>query len=1030
MTTTNEFQKVPDFFKEKPKLLRPVNTNPRYANYNQTHFTAGDIDQFETYRDKTNGKQPNIELKSDNIWKDMIPDNVINDAYKNLTTESVDNTFLYIFNKFKKGIFIKIKDNKLAVFLPFSKHNYINEWGDMIKPPPEYKTMTEFLIYASKIQGYNIDESKINKYQNKWYANNCLVRTEFPIGEIDRCVSNLKDMLLTLCETRSLPDIELFFNRRDFPILKSDNSEAYEHIFGNEKYPLVSHRYEKYCPILSMVTTDKNLDIPFPTMEDWARVNAGKKLFAPDFRNFSYKFNYNWSTKKNIAVFRGASTGCGVTIETNPRLKLAHMSLLYPDIIDAGITKFNCRPRKIINSEYLQVIDPKNFSFKEIQPLSPEEQSNYKYIIDVDGHVSAFRLSLELSMGSVILLQNSKYRVWYRRYLQENVHYISIEEDLSNLVEKIKWCIEHDKECEQIAKNAKLFYDTFLTEKGILDYAQMLFVNIKKNTGNYFYNYENIQNIVAEKQLSILSMLDTNTSYKILESNLPIKYNYPRDINAMNALGIYLRKHKMLKLKEEKLIKNITKTKIDNIELCLKKTNNFHEAINEAFVGIKCINKLLRQIPNFMYTFALKNDILMLEYIKGVTFQKYIEKCTINEFLSILQIILLTISVAQERIGFVHNDLTPWNIIIKEFDTPQEIIYQFRDCIFTVNTKVLPIIIDYGKSHVIYEEFHYGFIEPFKTNLFQDAFCILITSLYEFMKRNIESKVMLYIANFITNTEFCPKKFTTIIELQDFLEKNKKYNELCFCNKYDLDLYTSSDLFQYIFNYSSQNKIETFIYKKNSKSSFHSIYINPLFYYNEIIGVDNTNDIDEYLDNISKKITEILPKLINNPIRYTFSLNMIDRILKNLAPFIKNDNKVKEITSKLLEFNNEKYILNIPVIPEFVTAKYGIKTFSVPGKILTILQENTKIYDKKSVELLYMLKSLLFYENKYELKIRDEYKKFIKNILPLSIINHNANYNTIREISEKVYKADKKNLEPQTLKIIHTIDQILLTISD
>ena len=40
--------------------------------------------------------------------------------------------------------------------------------------------------------------------------------------------------------------------------------------------------------ILSMVTTDTNADIPFPTMEDWARATSqsDNKFFSPD-KNFS-----------------------------------------------------------------------------------------------------------------------------------------------------------------------------------------------------------------------------------------------------------------------------------------------------------------------------------------------------------------------------------------------------------------------------------------------------------------------------------------------------------------------------------------------------------------------------------------------------------------------------------------------------------------------------------------------------------------------------------------------------------------------
>ncbi len=43
----------------------------------------------------------------------------------------------------------------------------------------------------------------------------------------------------------------------------------------------------------------------------------------------------------------------------------------------------------------------------KVSPLTPEEQSKYKYIINIDGHVSAFRLSLEMSMGCCILLVKS-----------------------------------------------------------------------------------------------------------------------------------------------------------------------------------------------------------------------------------------------------------------------------------------------------------------------------------------------------------------------------------------------------------------------------------------------------------------------------------------------------------------------------------------------------------------------------------------------------------------------------------------------
>jgi hypothetical protein len=280
MTTTDQFQRLPTSYRsseECNKYERPQ-TNPRYPNFNQFCFTAGDIEQFEMYRDPTNGSNRLPEISSENVWnaynteeKNNIGENLDWPKYRNLTSEVVDTTFRYIFDKFKKGLFIKIKDNRLDVFLPFSKHNYVNEWSSYIKHPSDFKTMDDFLIHASKLQGFDVSSKRIPPVSH-WYANNCLVRWDG--GENDRGMSNLKDMFLTLCQTRSVPDIELFINKRDFPILGKKDVEPYEHLFGFENMPLLSHSYESYCPILSNVTTNLHSDIPMPTPEDWARVSS------------------------------------------------------------------------------------------------------------------------------------------------------------------------------------------------------------------------------------------------------------------------------------------------------------------------------------------------------------------------------------------------------------------------------------------------------------------------------------------------------------------------------------------------------------------------------------------------------------------------------------------------------------------------------------------------------------------------------------------------------------------------------------
>ena len=310
-----------------------------------------------------------------------------------MKADVVINTFRYIFNKFKKGIFVKILNNELKVFLPFSKVNFTNEWSDKIKvDPSKYNSINQFLEYITKLSGYNFNPKTVNNDISVWYANNCIVRYDltkdpntgyyYPT-EGDSNVGNIKNMLETLCAKRKIPDIEFFLNRRDFPILKRNETEPYNNIWDSQNQLLVSHNYPQYSPILSMCSSDEYADVCIPTWEDWARVQSLENIWFPkSCKNYQEKFNNNWDSKIPTAIFRGGTTGCGVTIETNMRLKACYLSTITaPDengvkYLDAGITNWNLRPRKIEGQEYLQTIDIKKLPFNLSPKLTPTEQSN------------------------------------------------------------------------------------------------------------------------------------------------------------------------------------------------------------------------------------------------------------------------------------------------------------------------------------------------------------------------------------------------------------------------------------------------------------------------------------------------------------------------------------------------------------------------------------------------------------------------------------------------------------------------------
>ena len=500
----NKFRKNKrDDYDDKEECLKTLKkynqTNPRFKLFDQSYFHAGDIKDILKY-----GLLPLQYFYS--IEKPIhksTPEKIFK-LYKKIDYESIFNTFKYMFFKFKKGVFVIIHDNKLVLYLPFSNANYTNDWYKQTyfseeekhlmetKPPNEIKNklIQNIIEFQKKYPDqYSGKKRKINFRRDKWVANNCFFRNQFPEYEGDQNVNIYKSMLIDLLKHRTVPDVEFFINVRDFPILKTDYTEPYEHLFDSEHVKIQKEfQFKKMCPIFSKSCTDKFADMLIPNEDDWRRVS--NKLFrekcANDYRqNAMDKINLVWKSKKPVCIFRGSATGCGITLETNMRLKASDISLDYPDILDAGITNWNAKPKKYMNKP-ITIIDTSKFRFKEASFISNAEKSDYKYILNIDGHVSACRLSSELGMNSVVLVVDSSYKLWFSNMIEPYVHYVPVKHDLSDLISQIQWCIDNDKKCKKIAETARQFYLDFLSKDGVFNYLQkeLGVVASNKNDGN------------------------------------------------------------------------------------------------------------------------------------------------------------------------------------------------------------------------------------------------------------------------------------------------------------------------------------------------------------------------------------------------------------------------------------------------------------------------------------------------------------------------------------------------------------------
>jgi len=1064
MTTTSSLQNDPDFYMSKDECIASLKskhqTNTRYKSFTQRIFHAGDEEQFQQYRDQTNGDPciPRISLEK-NLFRDQ-PFREW-DKYKNIGASAIINTFRYIFHKFKKGIFVKIKNNKLVVFLPFSKAKFENEWGDRMKvDPKKYGRINDFLRVVSTAQGYNFNPKRVNGDTSGWYGNNCLVRYEYPLSEGDSNVSNMKNMFDELCQNRKVPDIEFFVNRRDFPLITVDGTEPYNNIWDSKNKKLVSHDYEKYAPILSMSNSARYADIMIPTWDDWSRVQSFEgKWFVRTCKKYSDSFDTKWDKKLPTAVFRGGTTGCGISINTNKRLKVSYISsqTKTPDgeipLLDAGITNWNVRPRKIEGEPYLQTINIKEIPFGLATRLSPEEQSGYKYIVHIEGHVAAFRLSLELSMGSTILMVESQWKLWYSDMLEPYKHYIPIKGDMSDLLDKIKWCRDNDDECKKIAENGKLFYNTYLQRNGVLDYLQKMVIDINDEVDIYLYNTTTPLQVQVNREMFDLQKLDYPNTKKTILNITEIPKITGRSFGLLQGLHwvvnmVNLQSHFLKHATEgEQIFSNklstIKKYTMAGFTFAVKSSDNETkkmEHIHQTFIGVKKINDLLKHIPNFMYTFGMyehnNSYSVITEYIHGKTLFEYIKSkdFVFTDFILIIMQLCLALQVAQDTCGFIHWDLTPWNIIIQKVSKPVTFDYVIsHDKIYRVRSDLIPVIIDYGKSHVIHDQQHYGFVNPYQTSSIQDVITIILTTVNQITldKRLSQDEFsnILKLSNFVAHTEYRKGTFKSAKDLKSFLKNARGYSELITSNKHSLEQKTPMDLINHIyknikhkFQFGKVSEYKPTMDKGNGRQVFEFILSNTVqekadTYFNVFSRLKHCSipqpDNLFFIYYVAQKLEENLISVRDGMMYFLQKYNITDpkyeEIFKDSIKFIKTIYQTKIDT---MEDDDVEYVLS----GDFKTMNrtpYTETTFLSPVVVQSLL---SPVKDTDFTEYKEIIEQILINTGTYRLKDKDR-AYYLKNFSDLLQTNslymktNTANVKTLRVLSREIYTSDNDFLK-------------------
>ena len=161
---------------------------------------------------------------------------------------------------------------------------------------------------------------------------------------------------------------------------------------------------------------------------------------------------------------------------------------------------------------------------------------------------------------------------------------------------------------------------------------------------------------------------------------------------------------------------------------------NEDDLLHELVIGLYGTNKLRQYVPNFSYIYGgfkcspplidpdtkkvvswclnnqnAVNYVLYENINPSVSMATFIKTCTGKDFLNIYMQILYALRLAFKLIDFTHYDLHNENVLLRTIDKEKfQIAYETERGVEYIITDRIPVIIDYGYSHMVYETKHFG----------------------------------------------------------------------------------------------------------------------------------------------------------------------------------------------------------------------------------------------------------------------------------------------------------------------------------
>eukprot|EP00546_Thalassionema_frauenfeldii_P003376 CAMPEP_0178935762 /NCGR_PEP_ID=MMETSP0786-20121207/24738_1 /TAXON_ID=186022 /ORGANISM="Thalassionema frauenfeldii, Strain CCMP 1798" /LENGTH=377 /DNA_ID=CAMNT_0020613971 /DNA_START=201 /DNA_END=1334 /DNA_ORIENTATION=- len=259
-------------------------------------------------------------------------------------------------------------------------------------------------------------------------------------------------------------------NAEDFGLILriGDDFQSYRCINNNTDYPLI--KKGRYCRVAvpNKHTLAKEMNRRADPRKGIIWPMEIERHIVEPLTKYKQMDIIPWELKKPIAFWRGTCSGF------YNGLRWSAVEFWYNKSSHTDISYDSCHLHRPRHQQYVT------------ENVGMQEQLRYKYLVSIEGNDIASNLKWSLASNSVVFmpLPTMTTAAGLEEFLVPFVHFIPLNDDLSDLEDMVLWAKDNDEKCKWISQQASQFIENLWESES----AQEDLKSIRVELGERYYN--------------------------------------------------------------------------------------------------------------------------------------------------------------------------------------------------------------------------------------------------------------------------------------------------------------------------------------------------------------------------------------------------------------------------------------------------------------------------------------------------------------------------------------------------------------